>query len=65
MVLVKIVELIGTSEQSWEDAVQKGLEKIAGEGKVTGIDVIGFKAVVEDNKITEYRAHMKAAIVKE
>ena len=65
MAFVKIIELIGTSDKSWEDAVQQGIEKVASEGRVRGIDVMGFKAVVENNKIVEYRAHMKAAIVKE
>ncbi|RLI98768.1 MAG: dodecin domain-containing protein [Candidatus Aenigmatarchaeota archaeon] len=65
MALVKIIELIGTSDKSWEDAVQQGVEKVASEGKITGIDVMGFKAVVEENKIVEYRAHMKVALVKE
>ena len=65
MAFVKIIELIGTSDKSWEDAVQQGIEKVASEGKIRGIDVMGFKAVVENNRIVEYRAHMKAAIVKE
>ena len=65
MAFVKIIELIGTSDKSWEDAVQQGIEKVASEGRIRGIDVMGFKAVVENNKIVEYRAHMKAAIVKE
>ncbi|MEM5790975.1 MAG: dodecin family protein [Candidatus Aenigmatarchaeota archaeon] len=63
--MVEIIEIIGTSGKSWEDAVINGLEKLSKEGKITGIDVKGFKAVVRDNKITEYRANMKVALIKE
>lgn len=65
MALVEIIEVIGTSEKSWEDAVKKCLEKVGEKGKVTGIDVKGFKAVVRDNKIIEYRANIKIALIKE
>ncbi len=65
MVLVRVIEVIGTSEKSWEDAVKSGLEKVKEEGKVTGIDVKGLKAVVKNNEIVEYRANMKVALIKE
>ncbi|MEM5793647.1 MAG: dodecin family protein [Candidatus Aenigmatarchaeota archaeon] len=66
MAVVKVIEVIGSSEKSWEDAVQNALKRASKTVRnITGIDVLGFKAVVKDNKIAEYRAHMKIAFVVE
>ncbi|MGC8812250.1 MAG: dodecin family protein [Candidatus Aenigmatarchaeota archaeon] len=66
MTVVKIIEVIGTSEKSWEDAVQKALERASKTVRnITGIDVLGLKCVVKNNKIVEYRANMKIAFVVE
>jgi hypothetical protein len=59
---VKIVELIGCSPKSFEDAISDGVKRA---GKtirgISGVDVIGQTAVVKDNKIVEYRVDMKVA----
>ncbi len=59
---VKIVELIGCSSKSFEDAISDGVKRA---GKtirgITGVDVIGQTARVEDNKIVEYHVNMKVA----
>lgn len=59
---VKIVELIGTSPKSFEDAISDGVKRA---GKtirgISGVDVIGQTAVVNDNKIMEFRVNMKIA----
>lgn len=62
MPTIKIVELIGTSPTSFEDAVQEAVTR-AGKNlrNISGVDVIGQKASVEDGKISEYRAHVKVA----
>jgi hypothetical protein len=66
MTVVKIIELIGTSEKSWEDAVQEALNRAAKTVRnVRGIDVVRLKAAVKDNKITEYRANVKIAFIVE
>jgi len=66
MTVVKVIEVIGTSENSWEDAVKKALERTAKTVRnITGIDVVGLKAEVKENKITEYRANLKIAFVVE
>jgi flavin-binding protein dodecin len=59
---IKIVELIGNSPKSFEDAVADGVKR-AGQTirGISGVDVIGQTAVVEDNKIVEYRVNMKVA----
>ena len=57
MAVVKVVELIGTSKKSWEDAVQQIVKEASASIRhVTGVDVVHQTAHVEDGKITEYRA---------
>ncbi|MCD6371600.1 MAG: dodecin domain-containing protein [Candidatus Aenigmarchaeota archaeon] len=66
MAVAKIIELVGSSEKSWEDAVKKALERASKTIRnIRGIDVLGFKAVVRDNKIVEYRAHIKISFLVE
>ena len=66
MTVVKVIEVIGASEKSWEDAVREALERASKTIRnIRGIDVKGLKAVVRENKIVEYRAHLKIAFVVE
>ena len=63
---VKILELIGSSEKSWEDAVQEALREAAKTVRdIVGVDVLGFKADVKNGKITRYKAHVKIAFAVE
>ncbi len=66
MSVVKILELVGNSEKSWEDAVQRALKE-AGETvkNIVGIDVLGYKGEVKDNKIVKFKAHIKVAFTVE
>jgi flavin-binding protein dodecin len=64
MATTKIIELIGASPKSWEDAAQNGLTKAAETVKgIKGVDAVSFTAKVENNKIVEYRTIMKVAFV--
>ncbi|MCK4247611.1 MAG: dodecin domain-containing protein [Methanomicrobia archaeon] len=62
MSVVKILELVGSSEKSWEDAAQSALKE-AGETvkNIVGIDILGYKGEVKDNKIVKFKAHIKVA----
>jgi flavin-binding protein dodecin len=64
--VVKLIELIGVSSKGWEDAVESAVNK-AGESlkHIHAVDVLGFKAKVENGKISEYRANVKIAFVIE
>ncbi|HEX2694418.1 MAG TPA: dodecin family protein [Acidobacteriota bacterium] len=67
MTTIKVIELIGTSKQSWEDAannaVKEAQETVSG---ITGVEVVGQTARVENGVIAEYRANLKLAfLVKE
>ena len=64
MPVVKVIELVGTSTFSWEDATKNAVAEAAKTVRnITGIDVIGQTAVVEDNVIKEFRANVKVAFV--
>ena len=66
MTVVKIIELIGTSPNNWEDAVKNALAQAAKTLKnIKSIYVKSCKAKVIDNKIAEYRAVVKIAFVVE
>ncbi|MCH9041369.1 MAG: dodecin family protein [Nitrosopumilus sp.] len=63
---VKIIELMGTSSESWPKAVEEAVSK-AGESlrNIHAVDVISLKAKVANGKISEYRADVKIAFVIE
>ncbi|MGC8851097.1 MAG: dodecin family protein [Candidatus Micrarchaeia archaeon] len=62
VVVVKVVELIGTSPNSWEDAVAGALKRASKTIRgITGVDVVSFNGVVRGGKIVEYRANVKIA----
>jgi hypothetical protein len=64
MTTIKVVELIGTSKQSWEDAASNAIkeahETLSG---ISGLEVVGQTARVENGSIVEYRANLKVAFL--
>ena len=57
---------MGTSPKSWEDAIESAVNKAGDSLKnIHSVDVLGFKAKVENGKISEYRANVKIAFVIE
>ena len=66
MAVIKIVEVIGSSPKSWEDAAKNALAEAAKTIKnIKSIYVKRINAKVEKNKIVEYRAVVKIAFVVE
>ncbi len=64
MAVVKIIELIGSSPTSWEDAVKNALAEAAKTiENIKSVYVKRCNAKVENNKIVEYRANVKIAFV--
>jgi flavin-binding protein dodecin len=62
MAVIKVIELVGTSAKSWDDAVQQVVTEASGSLRhITGVDVIRQTAHVEGGKITEYRAAVHVA----
>ncbi len=64
--VVKIVEIIGSSPKSWEDAANAAVEEAAKTIRgITGVDVMNFTAVVKDGKIVKYKTCCKIAFTVE
>ena len=62
MTVVKVVDLIGVSDQSWEDAVSKAVKDASKTiDNITGVEVINTTANVKDGELTEYKANVKVA----
>jgi len=60
--VLKVSDLISTSDKSWQDAIEKGLERASKTIRnIKGIDVTSWKAEVQNGKIVEYRTVMKIA----
>ncbi len=63
---VNVIEVIGTSPVSFEEAFKEGVEKTCSTIRnVTGVKVIGQTAEVKDGQVTEYKVNMKVAFVVE
>ncbi len=64
MAVVKIIELIGSSPNNWEEATKNALAEAALTIKnIKSVYVKRCNAKVENNKIVEYRAVVKIAFV--
>jgi len=64
--VVKIIELIGVSKKSYEDAVVQAVKRSSKTVKnITGVDVIGQSAKVENGKVIEFHTNLKIAFVVE
>lgn len=61
---VKVIEVIGVSDTSWEDAVDQAVRKASESVKgITGVEVIAQTARVSDSKVTQYNSTVKLAFV--
>ena len=58
----KIIELVGTSTESWEKAASVAVERAAKSLRDLRVaEVITLDMVIDDNKITAYRAKLKVS----
>ncbi len=59
---VKIIEIVGVSNKSFDDAVTQAVAKASKtvEG-ITGLEVLKYTAKAKDGKIVQYRANIKLA----
>lgn len=59
---VKVIEVIGISGKSFEDAVENAVSKAAESiSGITGVEVQNLSAKVNDGKVAQYRANVKLA----
>jgi dodecin len=64
--VVKVIELIGSSPNSWDEAVKNALAEAAMTVQnIKAIYVKNVQAQVEDNKIVEYKANVKISFIVE
>ena len=60
MAVIKTIDLVGVSKDSWRDAAHQALSEAAKTiRQIEGMDILDTSAVVEDNKITEYQTHVQ------
>lgn len=67
MGVVKVVELVGQSEQSWEDAVRSAVKEAAKTLRhIRGVEVLNWTGDVNaEGDITGYRADVQVAFAVE
>lgn len=64
--VVRVIELVGVSSQSWSDAAQQAVTRASQTLRhITGLDVVKSSAVIKDGKIIEYHVNVKLAFVVE
>ena len=59
---IKVLEIIGISEESFDDAVSQAVTKAAESiDGISGVEVVSQTARVKDGKVTQYHATVKLA----
>jgi len=60
--VVKVIELVGVSRQSYSDAVRQAVAEASKTIRgINGVEVIRSSAKVENGEISEYRVDLKIA----
>ncbi|GAB7011678.1 hypothetical protein JCM31271_36210 [Halorubrum trueperi] len=62
MTAVKIIKVLGTSSESWEDAAREAVSEASKTvDDISGVEIQDHTANVEDGSITEYKATVEVA----
>ncbi len=60
MAVIKTIDLVGVSGESWRDAAQQALAEASKTLRgIEGMEVLETSAVVADNEIKEYQTHVR------
>ncbi len=60
MAVIKTIDLVGVSSESWRDAANQALAEAAKTLRgIETMDVLETSAVVKDNAISEYHTHVR------
>ena len=60
MAVIKSIDLVGVSTESWRDAAQAALAEAAKTLRgIEGMEVLETSAIVEGDKIKEYHTHVR------
>jgi flavin-binding protein dodecin len=62
--VVKVLELVGDSTESWQAAANNAVKEAAKTVRnITGVEIANMTAEVQDGKISEYKANVKVAFL--
>jgi len=62
MAVIKVVELVGDSRESWEDAVKNAVRGAAKTiDNIAGVEIKNLTANVNNGELVEYKANVKIA----
>ena len=60
MAVIKTIDLVGVSAESWRDAANQALAEASKTIRgITGMDVLDTSCNVSDGQITEYLTHVR------
>lgn len=62
--VVKVIELVGSSDESWEKAAGNAAAQAAKTlNDLIGLEVVSWTADIKDGKLTHYKANVKVAFL--
>ncbi|MCE5285788.1 MAG: dodecin family protein [Pelosinus sp.] len=60
--VVKVIELVGSSNYNWTDAVNNAVQEASKTiDDITGVEVSNFTANIQEGNVTEYKANVQIA----
>ena len=60
--IYKVIELVGTSTESWEEAARKAVDRASNSLKDLRVaEVVEQDLKIEDNKVTAYRTKLRVS----
>jgi hypothetical protein len=60
MAVIKTIDLVGVSSESWRDAAQQALSEASKTIRgIDSMDILGTSAVVKDGTISEYHTQVR------
>jgi len=66
MSVVKVIEILAQSDKSWEDAAQAAVTAASKSVRnIKSLYINSMQAIVEDNKVVEYRVDTKISFIVE
>lgn len=66
MTMLKVIEVLAQSDKGWEDAAQNAVNEASKTLRgIKSLYIENFEAVVDDDKITQYRINGKVTFLLE